>query len=644
MTTDTNTPSDESKPNDDRPSPTDVSAEVDAETPLVVLPRGGAREVGRSCYQVETRQGTYLVDCGLNQGDGGQFPDFRGLEPGDIDTVFLTHAHIDHTGGLPVLEHRGLLADDAKIVCTKGTAALAHVLLHDSLKIHQDEAEKPGRERHFTREDVENVLKRFDPLMGYGDGRVTDHVGIHDEDLKYEFGNAGHLLGSAWLTLESGGRRVCFSGDLGGRSAHLKDIQSPPSADTLILESTYGGQDTHDSFQDARTELYQTAIEAIEQDIPVLIPTFAVGRAQEILQIFRERWRNLPEDTREKLHIIYDGLATEATDRYHAYASPEYMNKSIMNYMENAADFEPFAPEVAERPSNARDRRRMLNGDTAPIVVSPSGMLTGGLSPAYLVELVENYDEARVLFTGYQAPGTPGHELQQAEGDTATVTVNAWPITDGSDNSEDDANLDGNSSNIDRPPSITVDVPTDWIHTVSGMSGHAARNTLLQFAREVDANNVALVHGDRENQHRMVQHFEGNVSADVVMRSTLQSPIPVYASTEDIVAERDVHSVVYPSIEVKPADESDSEHLTDALTTGGEENEAGGPESNITTAQNNDDATDDDTQNVEDRVDDLSERVQQIDEELASIRNDSEWTEAELRQIVREEIQAVIDD
>jgi metallo-beta-lactamase family protein len=644
MTTDTNTSSDKSKPNDDRPSPTDVSAEVDAETPLVVLPRGGAREVGRSCYQVETRQGTYLVDCGLNQGDGGQFPDFRGLEPGDIDTVFLTHAHIDHTGGLPVLEHRGLLADDAKIVCTKGTAALAHVLLHDSLKIHQDEAEKPGRERHFTREDVENVLKRFDPLMGYGDGRVTDHVGIHNEDLKYEFGNAGHLLGSAWLTLESGGRRVCFSGDLGGRSAHLKDIESPPSADTLILESTYGGQDTHNSFQDARTELYQTAIEAIEQDIPVLIPTFAVGRAQEILQIFRERWRNLPEDTREKLHIIYDGLATDATDRYHAYASPEYMSESIMNYMENAADFEPFAPEVAERPSNARDRRQMLNGDTAPIVVSPSGMLTGGLSPAYLVELVENYDEVRVLFTGYQAPGTPGHELQQADGDTATVTVNAWPITDGSDNSEDDANSDGNSSNIDGPPSITVDVPTDWIHTVSGMSGHAARNTLLQFAREVDANNVALVHGDRENQHRMVQHFKGNVSADVVMRSALQSPIPVYASTEDIVAERDVHSVAYPSIEVKPADESDSEHLTDALTTGDEESKASGPESDVTTAENNDDATDDDTQNVEDRVDDLSERIQQIDEELASVRNDSEWTEAELRQIVREEIRAVIDD
>ncbi|USZ78730.1 MBL fold metallo-hydrolase (plasmid) [Halorussus vallis] len=637
MTTDTNSSDDASPSSDDsdadRPSPVNAAEHVDGETPLVVLPRGGAREVGRSCYHVETRQGTYLVDCGLNQGSGGQFADFRGLEPESIDAVFLTHAHIDHSGGLPVLEHRNLLAPNAKIICTQGTAALTHVLLHDSLKIHESEAKKPGRERHFTRTDVEDVLARFDPLSGYGSGRVTDHVGIHDEDLQYEFGDAGHLLGSAWLTLESGGRRVCFSGDLGGRSAHLHDIQTPPGADTLILESTYGDRDTHNSFQKARTELFETAIDAIERGIPVLIPTFAVGRAQEILQIFRERWRNLPEETREKLHIVYDGMATEATDRYHAYASPEYVNDSVMNYMENAADFEPFVPEIAERPSNADDRRRILDQDTAPIVVSPSGMLTGGLSPAYLLELVENYDEARILFTGYQAPGTPGHDLQQADGDTATVTVNAWPITSEREARETDG---------DGPPEYTFDVPTDWIHTVSGMSGHAARNTLLQFARDVDANHVALVHGDPENQRSMVNHLEGNLSADLVTRAAVQSVIPVHPPDEGLVAIRNVHDVAHPSIEIRTESETDSSHLTDALTGDSDD----GTEAETANEPPSDelDAGDEDEKAVEERVSELVERVSAVDRELAAQRNDDGWSEGELREVIREEIESALDD
>ncbi|MFC4553608.1 MBL fold metallo-hydrolase RNA specificity domain-containing protein [Halorussus sp. GCM10023401] len=364
-----------------------------------------------------------------------------------------------------------------------------------------------------------------------------------------------------------------------------------------------------------------------------MIPTFAVGRAQEILQIFRERWRNLPEETREKLHIVYDGMATEATDRYHAYASPEYVNDSVMNYMENAADFEPFVPEIAERPSNADDRRRILDQDTAPIVVSPSGMLTGGLSPAYLLELVENYDEARILFTGYQAPGTPGHDLQQADGDTATVTVNAWPITSEREARETDG---------DGPPEYTFDVPTDWIHTVSGMSGHAARNTLLQFARDVDANHVALVHGDPENQRSMVNHLEGNLSADLVTRAAVQSVIPVHPPDEGLVAIRNVHDVAHPSIEIRTESETDSSHLTDALTGDSDD----GTEAETANEPPSDelDAGDEDEKAVEERVSELVERVSAVDRELAAQRNDDGWSEGELREVIREEIESALDD
>ncbi|ELY72230.1 metal-dependent RNase [Natrinema pellirubrum DSM 15624] len=573
---------------------------------MVVLPRGGAREVGRSCYQVETQQGTYLVDCGLKQGKNGQFPDLCGLEPESINAVFLTHAHIDHSGGLPVLESRNLLAPDAKIICTRGTAALTHVLLHDSLKIHQEEAKKPGRDSRFTRNDVEDVLARFEPLNGYRSGRVREHIRTQDEDLQYCFGDAGHLLGSAWVTLEASGRRVCFSGDLGGRSAHLHDIEDPPSADTLFLESTYGNRDTHDSFQDARTELYNTAISCIEEGIPVLIPTFAVGRAQEILQIFRERWRTLPEETQEKLQIIYDGMATDATDRYHAYTSPAYINESVMNYVENAADFEPFVPEIAQRPSHARDRRELLTSDTAPIIVCPSGMLTGGLSPAYLLELVENYDEARILFTGYQAPGTPGYDLQQAEGDIATVSVSCWPISNDFDENFSSGEK-MSSEETDGPSTYTLNVPTDWVDTVSGLSGHAARNTLLQFARKVDANHVALVHGDPENQRPMVNYLDGNVSADIVTRAAMHSPIPVYPSSENLITVQGEDDVAHSQAEIRPADEDDSNHVTDELTQ--DDTDRNGSSTS---------SVDNDMEKPpEERIATLSGRIQAIDERVS---------------------------
>lgn len=630
--TDTETPSDDSQPDVVYPH-----EHVDGETPLVVVPRGGAREVGRSCYQIETPQHTYLVDCGLNQGDGGQFPDFRGLDEGQVDAVFLTHAHIDHTGALPVLEHRGLLADHAKVITTSATAAIAHVLLHDSLKIHNEQAKKPGRRRRFSRADVEDVLARFEPLNGYRDGEVDETIpALDDAMLSFEFGNAGHLLGSAWLAVEGGGRRVVFSGDLGGRSAHLPDIDTPPSADTLILESTYGDRDTHPSFDDARTELYKEAIDAIEQGVPVLIPTFAVGRAQEILQIFRERWRNLPEETREDLQIVYDGMATDATDRYHAYANREYLDDSIMNYVENAADFEPFVPDIAERPTDGSDRVGLLDGENAPIIVSPSGMLTGGLSPAYLCELAENYDEARIIFTGYQAEGTPGRQLQGATGDVADVTVRAWPIVDNSDQeNSDDANEESDSSegDFDGPPTRHLEIPTHWVRTIGGMSGHAARNRLLQFAREVDPDHIAFVHGDSQNQRAMLDHFDGNVDADVITRAAMQSVIEVHAPDEELVAVDTAPDAAHETLAVKPASAADSGSTVDPLETitAGEDAESSAEKQGEQDGSSGSDAAVD-----ADLVEYLAERIQAIDSELATVRNDTGRTEAELRALIRD--------
>jgi Cft2 family RNA processing exonuclease len=638
---------------------------VDGTTPLVVHPRGGAREVGRSCYQVETPDGTYLVDCGLNQGSGGQFPDLRGLDSETIDAVFLTHAHIDHTGGLPVLEHRNLLAPDAKIICTQATAALTHLLLHDSLKIHLEESEKPGREQHFDRSDVENVLSRFDAITGYGSGAIADHVAT-DDGLTYRFGDAGHLLGSAWLSLNIGGRRVVFSGDLGGRSAHLHDIEVPPSADTLILESTYGDRDNHPSFRDARTSLYEQSIEAIQQGIPVLIPTFAVGRVQEILQIFRERWRSLDEETRADFQLIYDGLATQATDRYHAFAGPEYINESVMNYMQNAADFEPFVPEIAQRPGSSDDRDRLLGADTTPIIVSPSGMLTGGLSPAYLHDLLTHYEEMRLIFTGYQAEGTLGREILDAD-DIARIGIETRPIRQKPGGSGADSSTDPDDSNADTESGTESesavhgddkfsmfehDLPTDWTRSIRGMSGHAARNDLLQFARQVDPTHVAFIHGESSVQREILSHFESNLDADVVTRAAIRTSIPVYPPESDLVAYRTDPDAASPTITPRPEAEADEEHIVDELAASASSGNADTVASDQVAAEINAESSDDPAQTTSDsavHIDPetlgyITDRLAAIDTELTALRNDERRSEADLRELIRDEVQAILEN
>ena len=464
---------------------------------LRVTPRGGDREVGRSCYHVQTTEYDYLVDCGLKQSHVTEYPDFSGIDRSQIDTVFLTHAHVDHIGALPIVESRGLLAEDAPIITTRPTSAIAHILLHDSLKIHKLEADERNQPYQFTVDDVTAVLNRFEGL-GYDRGVI--------HDLGYEFGDAGHLLGSAWLAIEHAGRRVLFSGDLGGRSAHLRAIDDPSEADLLLLESTYGDTLTHRSFSDARTELYEIVLDAVREEVPVLIPTFGVGRAQEILQLFREREANLPPEVADELDLVYDGLIQDSMDVYNVFATEEYINDTLLNYRINSGDAEPFLPERAWTPETQDEREVLLDGERAPVIVAPSGMLEGGWSPYYLWQLAERYEQARVVFTGYQAANTVGRELLETTGDLARVTVSAlmWgeraddPAAEGYDFHEK-----------------TIEVPTGWFRQVDGMSGHAAANTLLQFARTSGADHIGLVHGSMSAGQALREHLTSNTDATV---------------------------------------------------------------------------------------------------------------------------------
>jgi len=568
---------------------------ADGDTPFVVIPRGGCRQVGRSCYHVQTRDGDYLVDCGIAQGQSAiDYPDFQGIAEQSIDAVFLTHAHIDHTGALPILEHKDLLAKSAPVIATRPTGALAHTLLHDSLKIHKEEAREMGQEQDFTRDDVHDVLGRMETLQ-YGAGEVSEHAAVESEDLQFQFGNAGHLLGSAWLAMETGGRRIVFSGDLGGRSAHLPDIDEPPSADTLVLESTYGDRPQHSGFSKARQSLAGHVQDAVNRGIPVLIPTFAVGRAQEILQTFRDYRQELPDDFDSEVSVIYDGMAQDATDTYHAFATAEYISESVVNYKMNSGDPEPFLPDAAYRPTDPDERPQLLNGEDAPIVIAPSGMLTGGLSPLYLLDLTRNYDEAKILFTGYQAEGTPGRALQEADGETCHLDLK---VTDWDEE--------------DYSGGYTASVPTDWVHTIKGLSGHAAGNKLMQFARDVDPSHIALIHGEASRQRKFQSFLEGKVEADTITLTGIHSPFAVGEADETI-------------------------HLSAGM------NRLDGIEASVSdpvvdpSVESVDDVVDQEA-SPEQQVRELRDYVRHLEREIISLRNDDGWTEADLRRLIRDEI------
>ena len=516
-------------------------ATPDTETPMVVTPRGGTRGVGGSCYQLDTEWNTYLIDCGLNQSGDGQFPDLRGLGLEDIDSVFLTHAHIDHTGGLPVLENRGLLDDDAKIIGTAPTLQLAQTLLEDSLKIHLREVASGDREQQFDEDDVEALYRRFQPL-DYTDEPVELRSIVPDceeaEPTTIRVGDAAHLLGSAWFAFESHGQRLVMSGDLGGRAKHLPDIDTPPQADYLITESTYGATHSHTSITDASTELMNLVSEAVRKGEPVLIPTFATGRAQTLLLMFNDRGHELPGEIGDEIQLVVDGMAKEMTDHYHTYITDnDYYDEAMVNRATASGMTTPFLPGDITRPESDRDRQRVFKrfdpttGEQVPIILAPSGMLTGGNSPRYLTEMVSRYDMGHVVPTGYQANETLGATLQNAKKageETVTTTLTVSPF--GNDWTASDR---VSWTQTDRGTGVRVTIPTDWLSSISGLSAHASQMGLLSFARDVEPETTALIHGPNHAQEQFGDHLINNVKATKnVTRSRLLTPIKIQAKAD----------------------------------------------------------------------------------------------------------------
>ena len=393
-------------------------------TPFILHPSslilsfwGGVGTVTGSKYLIESEKGNVLVDCGLFQGlkelreRNWQDPPF---DPRSLAAVIITHAHIDHTGYLPRLVRLGF---DNPVYCSKGTADLLKLLLPDSARLQEEEADYRNRHkltRHapalplYTEEDARAAIDLIQPVENSG-----EPVEIAD-GLRAGFRIAGHIFGSSLVLVEidgvgddGKGRRVLFSGDLGHYDQPIiRDPEPPPACDYMLVESTYG--DRLHTTEDPKDALAGVINKAVERGGPVLFPAFAVGRTQELIYHIRE----LEDEKRiPQLPVRVDSpMAAAATQIYSS--RPEEQDAEYASVL--AERRHPLRTHSMITASSREESKRLNDERGTRIIISASGMMTGGRVMHHALRMLPDPD-ATVVFVGYQAAGTTGRRIIDGE-------------------------------------------------------------------------------------------------------------------------------------------------------------------------------------------------------------------------------------
>ena len=377
---------------------------------------GAAHEVTGSCTLIETGKTKFLVDCGMEQGPDMYENRDLPVSPTEIDFLFLTHAHIDHSGKLPLLVKNGFCG---KIYSTDATRRLCSVMLSDSAHIQMSDAEWKNRkakrsgkgayEPLYDQNDVDATMSLFESYGYNKDFAVT-------EGISARFFDAGHLLGSSSvkLRLTEDGKKcsVIFSGDIGNSERPLLcDPQMPDEADIVITESTYGDRE-HDAVRpDYEKKLTELLTETFERGGNLVIPSFAVGRTQELLYLLR--------GIKERHAVKYDfpvyldsPLAVEATKIYASPDMRDYYDEETLTLLSrgiNPITFDGLHVSVTTEDSKA------INTDPTPkVIIASSGMCEAGRIRHHLKYNLWR-KECTVLFIGYQVEGTLGRRLLDGE-------------------------------------------------------------------------------------------------------------------------------------------------------------------------------------------------------------------------------------
>jgi metallo-beta-lactamase family protein len=371
---------------------------------------GAARTVTGSMHRLDAGGQSLLLDCGLFQGRRDEsrlrnrsFP-FR---PKDIDTVLLSHAHIDHCGNLPNLVRQGFAGP---IYCTPATRALAGVMLGDAAKIHQEDAAYLNRHREMGEPEVEPLYDGRDVYRTL----LRLHAVPYDSPfavgpgLEATFSDAGHLLGSALVALRIdapvGERRLTFTGDLGRPGLPiLRDPAPVPPADLLVSESTYGGH-THEPVEETAERLGQVVRQTADRGGKLIIPAFSVGRTQTVVYFLHQLMNagRLPD-----LPIFVDSpMAVRATEVFRAH--PECFDDETLRLLRDHPDL--FGERHVRYVDKVHESIALNDRRDPCVIISASGMCEAGRILHHLKHNIED-PRATILIVGFQAPDTLGRRI-----------------------------------------------------------------------------------------------------------------------------------------------------------------------------------------------------------------------------------------
>jgi metallo-beta-lactamase family protein len=450
---------------------------------------GAAETVTGSRYLVEVDDYRFLFDCGLFQGlkdirirNWDDFP----VDPATIDCLILSHAHIDHSGYLPKLVKDGFAGT---VYCTHPTADLLEIMLFDSAKLQEEEAEfakRKGYSRHenpkplYTEEDVKSV---FPLLKSYG---YNQKIKISDR-IEMIYRDAGHLLGSAITEIDIQGdsqtKKLVFSGDLGRyHQAMLHPPTSIQHADVLFIESTYGNKDN--MFDDPTDDFVRIANETFQRNGVLLIPAFAVGRTQNILYYLRKL---MVEDKIPDVPVYVDSpMAISST--YLFFKHPGFLKETF--------DLKEFAREVETNMlvfvRSAEHSKSLNEIKKKAIIISSSGMMTGGRILHHMYHRLQR-EEDTLLIAGYQAEGTRGRRLLDGE---KTIKI------------------------------FGEEVPVKChLEFIESMSGHADKGELFKWMQNFKESPkiTFTTHGEGKNLHEYAQNIRDTFGWNVLVPQYLES-------------------------------------------------------------------------------------------------------------------------
>jgi len=418
---------------------------------------GGSREVGRSCYLLQTPESRILIDCGVNVSNLSSTPYLYvpEVQPLDaIDAVVITHAHLDHCGLVPLLYKFGYRGP---IYMTPPTRDLMVLLQLDFLEV----AGREGTNAPYSSNHIREALKHTITL-DYG--VVTDI----SPDVRLTFYNAGHILGSAiaHFHIGEGHYNIAFTGDFKFEKTRLFDRAATnfPRLEALVMEATYGGaNDMQPSRKEAEEKLIEVINRTLDRGGKVLIPTFAVGRSQEVMIVLEEAMR---EKKIRETYVYLDGMIYEATAIHTAY--PEYLNAQLRDLIFYHG-INPFISENFVGVDSSSKREEVISDPSPSIIIATSGMLNGGPVMEYFRHLAEN-ERNTIVFVGYQAEGTLGRKIQKGWKEVPFPVAGRREV---------------------------VEVKME-VETVDGFSGHSDRKQLMNYLRYLNPkpDKVATVHGD----------------------------------------------------------------------------------------------------------------------------------------------------